>query len=362
MPCGTRKKTGKTGLEGMSVDELKEQVKIDYPYIRNVHAMKRKELCDLLEKNCPGLGGLLNNANSCYLDSTLVGLFHAYNPYIREKIFDKTITYTDPELKDSATTALRMLKGIYNTINRGNKGACTSLRNAIHKFDKRYSDIVTLLETLDWKRSQLEPADVIKALIRIFDIPLDCKYSTKRYTLINRRKVFVNEDITDTSFADPIISSDILFGKRRLELKKYIPQEVDKVIFDDENKWKPFPDTDPSVEYKHKITVKKYIKAPMLCIHISRKFIDVKIQIPVIPIMSLKLKDNNKQLHLRSILVHHGDDPDGGHYTCYIRCKRHWYEYNDLGFDKLKLIGDHNKMFKANKNYVLKNMSNLIYW
>jgi hypothetical protein len=362
MPCGTKKKTGATGLEGMKVDELKEHVKTAYPYLTKVKNMKRKELCELLEKDCPNLGGLVNKQNSCYLDSTLVGLFHAVNPYVRKYIFDKNLEYTDPELQESSLAIQKMLRGVYGAINKGNKGACTSLRNAFHKFDKRSASLGARLETLDWKTSQLEPADVIKILIRVFDIPSNCKYNIKRYTLVKKRKVFINEEDVNTTFADPIISSDLLYGKKHFDLKKYIPQEKNKVVFDNDNKWKPFPDTDPDIQYKHKITVKTYRKASMFSVHISRAFGDEKIKTPVVPMMTLKLKENTRPLHLRSIIVHHGDDPESGHYTCYIRCQRHWYHYDDLAFNKLQLVGDHDKMFKMNKYYVLKNMSDLIFW
>ena len=356
--CGKKQKPQMKGLQGMSVQELKIKIKLLYPYLTNVNTMKRQELCDLLSKDCPRLGGLVNKTNSCYLDSVLIGLFHTINPYIKKLLFDKKLNYDDNELQENAIKIQKMLRGVYSAISKGNKGACSLLRQSMQKFDKRYSRIVAGVEHLDWKTSQLEPGDVIKMLIRVFDIPDDCEYILKNYTLINKKKVLVNEEKYKATFADPNITPDMLYEKKHLDLRKFIPEEVSKVEFDDMNKWKPRP----GVEYKHKITHKTYTKAPMLSVHISRVFGDIKLKTPIIPPLTIKLKENKQPLHLRSILVHHGDSPEYGHYICYIRCQKYWYKYDDLGFEKLEFIGTNMKLFKMNNFYVLKNAVDLIYW
>jgi ubiquitin C-terminal hydrolase len=354
--CGLKKIKDIHGLGGMSVQDLKTKVKLLYPYMTNIHKMKREELCQLLGKDCKVLGGLVNKNNSCYLDSILIGLFHAHNPYIRKVIFDTPVHHDDTKLQEEATKIQKLLRGVYGTINRGNRGACSHLRLAFQNFDKRYSEVVAHVEHLDWKNSQLEPADVVKQLIRVFNIPNDCKYIIQNYTKVKRKKVLVNEETVSTTFADPIITPDILYGKKYVDLREYIPNEISHVKFDEDNKWKPIP----GVEYDNKISIKKYIKAPLLSIHIQRVFGDSKLKTPVIPAMTIKLKGST--LHLRSILVHEGSSTNYGHYVAYILCQKKWYLYNDLGFEKMELVGSHDKMFRINKHYILKNMTQLLYW
>ena len=356
--CGKKANSESKGMKGMSVQELKVKIKLLYPYLTYVNTMKRQELCELLARDCPRLGGLINKNNSCYLDSTLVALFHTINPYIASQVLDKDLGYDDEQLQEHATGIQRVLRGVNTAIRDGKKGACSMLRQSIQRFDKRYSIVKGQVEPLDWKTAQLEPGDVIKLLIRVFEIPMDCEYTTKRYTLIKRKKVFVNETTDTGTFADPSITSDMLYGKKVIELKGMMPEEVSRVQFDDDNKWKPAP----GVEYKIKISVKTYTKAPMLSIHVNRVYEDTKLKTAVVPEMAIKLKDNSKPLHLRSILVHHGNTPEHGHYTCYIRCQKYWYEYDDLGFKKLDFVGDQMKLFNFNKSYILKNAVNYIYW
>jgi ubiquitin C-terminal hydrolase len=358
MPCGKKKLQDVHGLNGLSVDDLRKKVKLLYPYLKNLHLMKRQELCDLLSKDCENIGGLKNQNNSCYLDSALVSLFHSPSPYIKQNILDKQVQFDDKQLEEIAVAIQLSLQKIYAGINQGNTGFCQKLRKLFQAFDERYSEVIARTETLDWKTTQLEPSDVYKLLIRVFDIQNDCTFNFKSFGIIKNRKISVSDDQRVTTIADPIISADLLFGQKNVDIKEHIPRSVARNEFDNNNKWRP----EPNLEFDKQILEKTYTKSPMLIIHISRVFGDVKLKTQVIPQMAIKLKNNPRSLLLRSILVHQGNSAESGHYVCFIRCKKLWYLYNDISYEKMKLIGDHDKLFKYNKNYVLKNAVDLVYW
>lgn len=141
-------------------------------------------------------------------------------------------------------------------------------------------------------------------------------------------------------------------------MKDIVPQNIDKTAFDSDNLWKPVE----NVSYDTKLEIKTYTKSPMMIVHISRTFVDQKLKTVVIPLLSIKLKENTRTLSLRSIIVHHGDTMQSGHYTCYIRCKKYFYHYDDLNFVNMKFIGDYQKLFAMNEHNVLKNATDFIYF
>ena len=111
--------------------------------------------------------------------------------------------------------------------------------------------------------------------------------------------------------------------------------------------------------FKRKIEKYKYLSANFLFIHINRIFIDKKITKNIDVPLKLKLKENKRNLYLRSIIVHHGGS-NGGHYTTMIECKGTWYHFDDMnsGLDK---IGDYEDLKKYQNGYVFKNCTDLVY-
>lgn len=354
--CGKKQKKNVEGLQGMSVVELRERVSHLYPYLTKLHTFKRQELCDILSRGCDNIGGLTNKKNSCYLDSILMGLFHNHNPYLRDKILKREIHFDNPQLQDIALDIQRMLNKVNAAFIDGKKGACTRLRVAFQKFDEIYSTEYGI-EQLDWKEEQLEPTDVIKFFIRVFKIPNDCKYRFQSTGINGKTKTPVTNDIRETTFADAHISADLLYDQKEVRMKQFIPVEKTTTSFDNDNLWKP-----GDVEFKKKLVIKSYLKAPMFIVHVSRIFGDEKIKTPFIPEKALKLKENKHILHLRSVVVHHGQTHDSGHYTCYLLCQNTWFHYDDVNFSVLEKIGDFDKMLKHKNSFVLKNGVDFVYF
>lgn len=356
--CGKKKRKDYPGFQGMSVVQLRQQVQHLYPYLTKLNNVKRQELCDILSRNCDTLGGLTNKVNSCYIDSILMALFHNHNPYLKENVINKQVKFTNSGLQDTAVTIQDMLSKINDAIVQGKRGACSRLRAAFQQFDRIYSNEIAGIEQLDWKNSQLEPADVIKALIRVFNIPNDCRYRFQTYGVKGRKKYLITNETRETTFADALISADSLYEQSKISMKQFIPIEKTVTEFDTENLWKP----NENMEFSKKLVIKTYIKAPIFVVHVSRVFGNEKLTTPIVPEVSLKLKDNKHILHLRSIIVHHGNSPDSGHYTCYLLCQNTWFHYNDINFTGLEEVGDLKKVLKHDGGFVLRNAVNFIYF
>jgi ubiquitin C-terminal hydrolase len=64
----------------------------------------------------------------------------------------------------------------------------------------------------------------------------------------------------------------------------------------------------------------------------------------------------NKKLELISIIIHHGNSINSGHYTCLIKQKSKWYHFDDMKTD-FDYIGD----FEDIDDNVFKNLVSLIY-
>lgn len=354
MSCGKKQNDALDGYAAMSVTQLRQLVKEQYPYVKQVRLLNRDELCALLNKDCVGMGGLTNKANSCYLDSALISLLFMNCPYIHNEILHKQLNHQDPELQTCALRIQRMLVTIYDAIEKGKRGACSKLREAFELFDTMYADKIGKIEKLDWRREQLEPADVFKFLIRVFQIGDDCEYEFKSYSVAKGHKTPLTDEIRKGTFADCMIGIDVLSKDNFSDLSKYVPKHTERIrilkrdVGDD--------------GILRKMIVKKYVKAPLFTVHVQRVMSGGKIQTPIVPFPTLKLKNNENVLHLRAVIVHHGSSADHGHYTSYLRCKQFWYHYDDLAFEKMVKIGSTKQLFLQNKNYVLRNCVNLIYF
>jgi len=359
MECGKRADPSKDGLAGMSVVQLREKVQTLYPFIANPKSLSRKVLCDLINKDCASLGGLINKQNSCYLDSTLIALFHNMSPYFITNVFEKKLDYnSNQKLQAIAEAIQQSLHMVFTSVINGKCGALSRLRKGFQAFDHYYSRTLFRTEHLDWEHAQLEPADVVKILIRMFQIPNDCKYKFESYGYAKRKKYLVTSEIRETNIADIIISADDIYSKNSYDMKsELLPQHKTRATFDADNLWKP----SENAAYNKQQIIKTYLKAPMLIIQVARVFAGKKIKTAVVPILNIKLKENTKKLYLTSIICHHGSNVNHGHYTCYIVCKNDWYHYDDIGFQKMKLIGDVQTLFKHNDNFVLRNAVNFIY-
>jgi hypothetical protein len=106
----------------------------------------------------------------------------------------------------------------------------------------------------------------------------------------------------------------------------------------------------------------KIISAPMLCIRVPRALdSEDKNTTIVIPEETIKLQ-NGSILKCSSIVIHHGNNINSGHYTCMFKYFKDnlWYHYDDITNNYVK-IGSFNDMLKWKKGYVPKNQNMCVY-
>jgi hypothetical protein len=348
---------------------LLKELKTIYPYYKNINKYKVDEINEIINKNCNNFINILNDRNSCYLDSFLIALFHDGNEYIKSLFLDaEPINHKNKTLTELALNIKDEMKNIYNTIisnnNKLKKNNCSNLR----KLFQNYYNIIYPKNTMKWTKEQLESLDVINILNIIFNIKKENKIIIKSYASNSKKKIIilknsklVRNEISNKEITTIIPVEKLLSGKD-IYIKKMFPNSTDNIIFDDDNLWKPY---DNNETYKRKIDKITYLSAKILFIHINRNnYMDGtgnKLLTKIIPSLNIKLKNNKSSLYLRSIIVHIGDYKTNGHYICLYECKGKWYIYDDMT-PKIKLLGTFEDLCNYNNGFYLENCTNLLYW
>jgi ubiquitin C-terminal hydrolase len=266
-----------------------------------------------------------------------MALMHQENPII-DSILNAKNPYKDVKnrvtLSKHSESIKNELRSIYNKIQGGNDiYICSSIRQLFDKFDKQYEkQINENIETIEWLKEQQEPNDVIQFLTRAFDI----NKNTVAQNIVNNEENSPRKAL----FNDIIIEAN---EQNVIDIKDYIPITINKFIND--------------INKKETITKRKYLESDGLMINILRGYKNknnnkkskTKLIIP-------EYINLNKKLELISIIIHHGNSIDAGHYTCLIKHKSKWYHFDDMNSD-FDYIGD----FKDIDNNVFKNVVSLIY-
>jgi len=355
----------------MKKKELIEKIKELYPYYKNLQKMSIAELQEIYDKDCSNFL-LKNHYNSCYMDSLFIALFHDKNKYIFNLFFKSQLKdFNDIKLNKLASEIRDELLNIYTRIfTDKNKESmvCKNLRKLFHKFSKLYN----INNDLKWRTDQLEPMDVINILSNIFIFKKNTKINVKRYATnkktktINYKSIKLLSDKNTLKDFSSIISINNLLSSDKVEIKKLFPKTIEDTIFDKDNLWKPHSTSSKKDDtYLRKIEKITYLSSKFLFIHVNRSLktgegIYEKIKTPIIPSLKIKLKENDFNLYLKSIIIHHGEF-GGGHYTTLFNCKGVWYEYDDLR-SKIKLVGTFEDLCKYKDGYNLENCTNILYY
>lgn len=355
--------------------------------------------------NCDTLGALQNEANSCYLDSTIFSLLYKDNDFINEHILNKNVNEikingiplsTYPNLLLDTKLIQGDLRTIRSEIAGGEFKTCTLLRQHLTRhetdynksFETKQSDgkVKVPLKVTNWLNAQLEPLDVMSRLDTIFRLPTDSSlklltsYGTNKLgTLIHSDLTLVTEDKRTYPYTI-IVEADKLIdmGKSYQEGKLYVePNELnlltDLVNATTDNVFSScnyFISSDKKHVYRRRIEESKFLKAPFLVIHINRVFDTsifmagggtVKLQTQIRPVESIEMKIG-PNLELTSILVHWGG-AKGGHYVAYVKCDSNWYFYNDLSGKGsfLKKIGSFSQLMSLHATDITTNAVDYIY-
>ena len=318
---------------------------------------------------------ILNENNSCYLDSLLVSLFHKPNPYIYNLIFMSPINHTNhKKIYEKALEIRQELQKIYLIItgiqSSSNYQNCKSLRKMLNEYKDLYNKEFpnNKLENINWQRVQAEPSQTLQYFNIMFNFPVTSEIVTKRWgtnaklTQEVYKEVTAKPHISETHlksiFVHNIYNED-LQNKASIKIKDFYPNRLLLTHFSKDNLWKPSKD----LAFKTKIEKISIQEAPILYIHIDRLiknyYGDVdKLETVIVPEAQINLKNNS--LKLQSIIVHIGS-AIGGHYICLFKCNDKWYEFDDLS-KHVSLIGSLNDVYKYNDHFYVKNCTDLIYY
>jgi len=318
---------------------------------------------------------LMNERNSCYLDSLMVALFHHNDDVLRNIILNSPVNYSDHRnLRQCAEEIRGELKKIYEFVQdqkpEKKEQTCKHFRKLLDNYQKEYKKAFPNrnLEDNNWTTRQSDPIQLIQFFNIMFNFPITTKTQNKKWgslfvNLTKDKIETIKKTSTPLRFAEnktsfiDTIPIDELFGKDKLYIKDFYPIQTVINEYKDNNAW-----VVDNMRYKTGIEQIEFINAPVLFVHINR-LIDLggeveKLETKVIPESRITLKSGTT-LKLQSIILHWGTDA-GGHYTCLYKCNHAWYEYDDL-HSKSKLIGSLQDVANYRNGIYLKNCTDLVY-
>jgi hypothetical protein len=268
-----------------------------------------------------------NDNNSCFLDSLLVALFHFKNKDIYNKFFTKSIinSFGNDDLKKLGNNIQNELYNIYLKIN--NKGSnseekyCSLFRKLLDRYYNIYIKINKTYKIFfnsndNWKNTQIDVFELLTFLSIIFNFK-----NNKDNKILEGTNLYYSNFVID-------VPSHYLFGNKRIDISDIVPLKIESFSLDDDNK---FINSKGELVTSYKKTYEVLKSLSFVIIQIYRNIgsnnkLKTKIDYPD----TIKLKENTKELELKSIIIHIGDSTNYGHYIALIKRNNIWYEYNDM--------------------------------
>lgn len=371
-PCGDRQRTKSQrihpqALSSLSTSDLQNLlVRYRYPAlsIKTIQSMSREAMCEMVLKHAivPHRSIRIRtlqlpsyNNNSCYMDSTLVALFHRKeNRWLKHKLFGKSLQKINegrvpPPALVAATHRVRTaLRHVWDSMHAKHSGKnssmdqnrlfCSTVREAFKNYDRVYG---SRSEHIDWLHSQQEPLDVLNALQSIFQIRDAIKIERK---MIHRGKKTLSTNHVTLPHHVIVSSGDLMDAMqqhRKLALRDWIPKRRERIS---------------ETLVKQETIVQP---PPMLVVTLARNFMnEQKIMASVIPLDFI----TSLQLECVSIVIHHGSSPNTGHYTLMFKYSKNglWYHYDDLS-PTVELVGRFKDVLAWRKQMVIKNCTLCVY-
>ena len=294
--------------------------------------------------------------NSCYQDSVLLSLLAIPNKFIDEKILNKDIKdvvskrnqiYKCSESIEEditrRTDIQKELISIMNIVRNPNDEdkdqTCSRLRELIRKCPSIGGQEFH-------NKSMQDAGEFLTYLFLLFGIE-----NTRKQTITNKytNNIFEKEEtLTDfiTSVRKTVSSPVVLIPpdglKENASIGNYLIYKENSIM-DQENLAKA-----PNGEYYNRLIVTNKIEdADYLVFYIQRKQLQtdgkiIVLETKIIPNRFISL-NKKKTLYLHAIVTY-----KSSHYTCYIKCKKKWYYYNDMSNDIL-YIGDYDELINKSE-------------
>jgi len=271
---------------------------------------------------------IINENNSCFLDSLLVAFFHFKNKEIFNLFFNSEIKdFNNPKLKKMGNLIKKELFNIYSFIHKSNHNEneeyiyCSLFRKLLQYYYDIYIQLFPKNKILynsndNWIRKQIDIFELLNYLSIIFD------FKSKKMTKIidGQNKVYSNFIIEIPVYE--------LIGKKKLNINELFPSKTERYELDDENKYRNSRGELISFYEKRR----EYIKtSSFIYFQIYRNMgSEEKIRTSIEYPEEIKIKENSKNLKIKSLIIHLGESVNSGHYITIIKRRNKWYIYNDM--------------------------------
>lgn len=287
------------------------------------------------EKKICRFTGLKYTGNSCYQDSVLLALLAIPNDFITENILERDmksvskmpnreIVYSCDEKSDCKTRRSIQKELVHITKSMRGEGEkveyCSKLRSLFKTNKQSFHGT-----------GMQDAGEFLQYLFAIFQVHGVVQSRTSMLTnkigdipIVNKKTIY------ETSPMVLIPSQNIIDN---VSIETFLNHKED-VILDMKNLYRGAD----GVNYHRRIETVDIIRAEYLVFYAQRLYETKRNYNNIVPIKQIKL-DNI--LNLFAIIVHRNY-----HYTCYIKCDKNWFYYNDLS-DNIVYVGTYNDMLKT---------------
>lgn len=316
-------------LEKKLLVEFAPYAKATYPVGTKYHKRAVHILDTLVEEfHNIGIdfGYLENTGSSCYLDSSLFGLFIYPTDFIDRNILYSRVVGNDMEKLQ------KELVNINNSIHNQYIIDCKLIRKALRKFPgvENYH--------------KPGPKDAGEFLIHIFNL-----FDTNKATTITQtygtdedaKNLTLTNVVTDRkSSVIRFIPEDILMKvsqKTTTDISEFLTQ-IDDAVLDE-------PYTDKGISFTRRISKSTLVSTPYLIFLVSRMGMRGNvIKTPILPSRKLSL-NSGQEFSLSAIVTYVSN-----HYVCYFKSGLKWYLYDDLS--GISEVGQYEDMIYSRPNPV----------
>jgi hypothetical protein len=275
-----------------------------------------------------------NENNSCFLDSLLVAFFHFKNKEIFNLFFNSPLNdFNNKQLKNLASSIKKELFNIYSFIHKSNHlndndndndndfMYCSLFRKLLQYYYDIYiklfpKDKILFNSNDNWIKKQLDIFELLNFISIIFNF----KFKKMTKIIDGHNKLYSNFIIEIPVYE--------LIGKNKLNLIDLFPSKIERYELDEDNKF--INSKGELVLYYQK--KKEYIKtSSFIYFQIYRNMgSDEKVKTSIEYPEEIKIKENSKNLKIKSLIIHLGESVNSGHYITLIKRGIKWYKYNDM--------------------------------
>lgn len=323
-------------------------------FIRTPHKVGEKETMLLSNVDCAKMGKLQAGSAGCYFDVTLVALLFRSLDFVTQYIVEAKTK--KESLEQQIQSQLQTIQqSLQNPTHRPQ--TCVRIRSLFQRYVDNVGGFLSGGGKVDFRKTQMEPQDVILLLGKIFGVPNETKIRMETYAShapvrrLQKEAVFVDRREEDQSWSLSVSVDQVLSAKTSALLPMLRTQVK---VFEDKADYFRFR----GEAFKYHTTVVRFVSAPFLWIRLARVSDNVKIKTKILPELKFPLLEG-PSLFLLAIICHRGGT-SGGHYVAYVNCGSSWWHYNDQLSTQWQLVGTWEQLLET-KDEVQTNSSDFLY-